>query len=188
MAKMTSNQRVCPVERAGFLDGKLRRWFHDPGRIIGSFVKEGMTVLDMGCGPGFFTLPMAQRVGDSGRVFACDLQQGMLDRVAEKLDGSQLKKRIILHVCEADRIGLSETFDFVLAFYMVHELPDVQGFFNELIGCVRPGGKVLMVEPKFHVSRGSFRKSILVAEQAGFVAVDHPGFFLSRVVLLVRRS
>lgn len=185
---MKSSQRVCPVELAGFLDGRIRRLFQNPYKIISPFVKEGMTVLDMGCGPGFFTVPMAQRVGDTGRVFGCDLQQVMLDRVAAKMEDSDVKNRISLHLCEANRIGLQETFDFVLAFYMVHELPDPQGFFNELMGCVRPGGKVLMVEPLFHVSRGSFKKSILIAEHAGFMAVDHPCLWFSRVTLLVRRA
>lgn len=183
----TSDQRVCPVERAGFLDGRLRRFFQNPDKIISPHVKEGMTVLDVGCGPGFFTLPMARRVGACGRVFACDMQQGMLDIIARKIEDSEMKNRITLHRCDTGRIGLSESFDFVLAFYMVHEVLDVQGFFDELHGCVRQGGKILMVEPKFHVDSGRFNKNILIAEHAGFMAVDYPGFMLSRAILLVRR-
>jgi hypothetical protein len=43
--------RVCPVELASSLDSKIRRWLQNPYKIVSPFVKEGMTVLDLGCGP-----------------------------------------------------------------------------------------------------------------------------------------
>ena len=46
------SENVCPVERAGGLDNRLRRWVHNPHKILGPYVKEGMTVMDVGCGPG----------------------------------------------------------------------------------------------------------------------------------------
>ena len=72
------NKRVCPVERAGSLDNRFRRWLQDPRKILSPHIKEGMTVLDLGCGPGYFTIDIAQMVGKSGRVIAADLQEGML--------------------------------------------------------------------------------------------------------------
>ncbi len=48
--------RVCPVERAGNLDNRFRRWIQNPRKILGPYMREGMTVLDLGCGPGFFLL------------------------------------------------------------------------------------------------------------------------------------
>ena len=71
--------RICPVELAGSLDGKIRRWLQNPQRILAPFVKEGMTVLDVGCGPGFFSVELAKLVGRTGKVISVDLQQGMLD-------------------------------------------------------------------------------------------------------------
>jgi len=47
------HNRVCPVERAGVLDHRIRRWLQDPQKILRPYVEEGMTVLDIGCGPGF---------------------------------------------------------------------------------------------------------------------------------------
>jgi ubiquinone/menaquinone biosynthesis C-methylase UbiE len=55
-----------------------------------------MTVLDFGCGPGFFTLPMAQMVGASGHVMAVDLQAEMLEKPREKLRATELAGRISL--------------------------------------------------------------------------------------------
>jgi len=63
-----------------------------------------MTVLDVGCGPGFYSVEMADMVGKSGNVIAADLQQGMLEKVEEKIKGTYIENRIKLHKCEKDRI------------------------------------------------------------------------------------
>ena len=60
-----------------------------------------MTVLDVGCGPGFFTVAMAQMVGKAGRVIAGDLQEGTLQKLRDKVEGTELSRRIALHRCEA---------------------------------------------------------------------------------------
>ena len=91
--KTEKKHRVCPVEEAGMLEHPLRRLYESPKRILRPFVGEGMDVLDYGCGPGFFTLEMARRVGPAGRVTAVDLQQGMLDKAREKLERAGLAER-----------------------------------------------------------------------------------------------
>ena len=176
--------RVCPVELAGSLDIRIRRWFQNPQKILSPFIQEGMTVLDFGCGPGFFTIEMARLVGRSGRVVAADLQEGMLDRLRRKIQGTELDARIILHKTEVDKIGLSERFDFVLAFYMLHEIPDQQRFFNEAVTLLNPEGQMLIVEPPFHVSRSAFERTIQKAEKAGFAPVEGPKVFFGKTVLL----
>jgi ubiquinone/menaquinone biosynthesis C-methylase UbiE len=125
------NNRVCPVERAGSLDNRIRRWLQDPQKILRPYIEEGMTVLDLGCGPGFFSIDIAQMVGKSGRVIASDLQEGMLQKLRDKIQETELEERIILHKCEENKIGLSEDVDLILAFYMVHEIPTQEEFFNQ---------------------------------------------------------
>lgn len=181
-----TNHRICPVEKSGFLENRLRRWVQNPEKILSPYVKKGMTVLDMGAGPGFFSIPMANMVGDTGHVVACDLQQGMLDRIAFKIKGTGLENTMTLHQCEPDTLNINRRFDFVLAFYVVHELQGIQKFFNELNSLIHDGGKVLVVEPRFHVPRKDFGKTILMARNSGFLAVRVPGFLLSYAALLVR--
>jgi len=53
MEKTESKPRLCPVESAGHLDTKLRRFFQNPSKILKPYIQSNMTVLDMGCGPGF---------------------------------------------------------------------------------------------------------------------------------------
>ena len=178
------NSRVCPVQRAGSLDNRIRRWIQDPQKILGPYIEEGMTVLDIGCGPGFFSIDMARMVGESGRVIATDLQEGMLQKLRKKVQGTKLEKRIILHKCEEDNIGVSEDVDFVLAFYMVHEVPNQEKFFNEIKSLLKPNGQVLIVEPPFHVSKTAFEETVRIARDAGFTPVEKPKVLLSKTMTL----
>ena len=71
--------RVCPSWLAFVLNNPLRKLLQNPEKILKGLVQEGQTAVDLGCGPGFFTLPLARMVGESGRVIAVDLQSKMLD-------------------------------------------------------------------------------------------------------------
>jgi len=181
---LVRKNRVCPVERAGSLDNRFRRWLQNPWKILGPFIKEGMTVLDLGCGPGFFSIDIAQMVGKSGRVIACDLQEGMLQKIRNKIHGTDLEKRIVLHQCQESEIGASEKVDFVLVFYMVHEVHNQEKFFNEIGATLKPNGQVLIVEPPFHVSKNAFEETIRTALGSGFEVVERPKVLFSKAVIL----
>ena len=179
--------RVCPLERAGSLESRLRRWFQNPRRLLSPYVSPGMTVLDIGCGPGFFTLEMARMVGPGGRVLAVDLQDGMLEKVSRKIAGTALEPRIVLHRCEPDRLGITDPVDFALAFWMVHEVPDQPVFFRELAALLRPGARALIVEPgPFHVSRDDFAHTLETARAAGFQTSPGPRLLFCRTARLTR--
>jgi ubiquinone/menaquinone biosynthesis C-methylase UbiE len=174
--KMNDNRnRVCPVSLAGGLDNRIRRMIQNPEAILSPYVLKGMTVLDVGCGPGFFSTALAGLVGDSGRVIAADLQEGMLEKLRNKIAGTELEKRIRLHQCKPDGINLSEQVDLALTFYMVHEVPDKTRLFKEIFSLLKSGGQFLLVEPKlFHVSRKEFEDTIKMAEAAGFKHAEGP--------------
>ena len=184
MKEVKKSERVCPVEKAGSLDNKIRRWIQSPRKILKPFINEGMTVLDIGCGPGYFSIDLAQMVGKSGKVIAADLQEGMLHKVKEKIDGTELEERIFLHKCEEDRIGLSEKTDFVLAFYVIHELPNSDDFFNEIFSILKPNGKIYIVEPPFHVSKKAFEQMMEKSKTIGFTPVERPKLLFNKTVVL----
>jgi len=175
--------RLCPIEIAWMLDCIFRRWIHKPKNILQGHIKGGMTVLDVGCGSGLFSIEIADMVGRTGKVIAADLQDGMLEIVRNKLAESN-KGIIRLHKCEENRIGISEKADFVLAFYVLHEVPSQEGFFQEIRTILRPEGKALVIEPKFHVSKKEFERSIKTAISTGFKCEKGPRVFMSRTVLL----
>jgi ubiquinone/menaquinone biosynthesis C-methylase UbiE len=161
---------VCPAEFAGSLDNPLRRLFHNPRKILGPFINKGMTVLDLGCGPGYFTGEIAKLVGEEGRVIAADLQEKMLIKMAGKMKGMGVEQRVELHKCSEDKIGIMKKVDFVLAFWMVHEVPDQLRMFEEL--------------RNIHVSGRSFSKTIAFSEAAGFEIIERPNVVISRSALL----
>jgi ubiquinone/menaquinone biosynthesis C-methylase UbiE len=176
--------RICPVERACSLDNRIRRWFQNPQKILRPYIKEGMTILEVGCGPGFFSVDMALMVGKSGQVIACDLQEGMLQKVKEKIDGTELEERIKLHKCEEGKIGVSDHVDFVLLFYVVHEIPNKEGLFDEIRSILKPNGQVLIVEPPFHVSKSAFEETIKKSIEVGFIDTDGPNMLFHKTVIL----
>ena len=178
---------VCPVEMAGGLDIKIRRWLQNPKKILGSYIKEGMTILDVGCGPGYFTIDLAQMAGKTGRVVAADLQEGMLQKIRDKIHGTEIGQRIAVHKCEEGKIGLSEKVDFILLFYMVHEIPNKEAFFNELGMILKSGGKVYIAEPPFHVSKKAFEETMSIASITGFDVVERPKLFLNKTAVLEKR-
>jgi ubiquinone/menaquinone biosynthesis C-methylase UbiE len=181
--------RVCPVELSGSLDGKLRKWFQNPSKIVSPYVKNGYRALDVGCGPGFFTIELAKLVGRSGKVIAADLQQGMLDKLKTKIEGTELQERIALVKCEKDRINVEEQVDFILTFYMVHEVPDKIGFLKQLHQILSKEGKYLLVEPKlFHVSAKEFKATLKAAQDAGFQIQSGPKLLLSWSALLQKKD
>ena len=178
------NHHVCPVERAGGLDNRIRRLIQNPQKILGAYIEEGMTVLDIGCGPGFFSIDMAKMVGESGRVIAADLQEGMLEKLRDKIKRTELEGRIILHKCQEDKTGVCESVDFILLFYVVHEVPNIEDFFNEIVTILKPNGQVLIVEPPFRVSKTAFEETIRKAREAGLTEVERPKVFLSKTAVL----
>ena len=101
---------------------------------------------------------MAKMVGDTGKVIAVDVQDEMLQRVKMMAARVGLESRIITHKSLPERIGVSDKVDFALAFYMVHEVPDAEAFLREVASLLKLKGKLLVVEPKFHVSASSFER------------------------------
>ena len=180
----SDKNRVCPVEKAGNLDSRMRRWVQNPAKILGPYVKEGMTVLDVGCGPGFFSIDMAEMVGEAGKVIAADLQEGMLDKVREKIKGTELEGRIRLHKCREEKIGVLEKVDFVLLCYVVHEIKKKEEFFNEIATILYPKGQVLILEPPFRVSKIEFEETVRKAREAGLKEAGRPKVFLSKTAVL----
>jgi len=160
--------RVCPVELSGSLEGKFRRWLQNPKKILSPYVKKGMTVLDIGCGPGFFSIELANLVGKDGKVIAADLQDGMLKILGDKIRGTEFEERITLVKSEKEKICVTEKVDFILAFYIVHEIVDKDNLFSELKNLLNENGKILIVEPKlFHVSKKEFQSTLGKAEKKG---------------------
>ena len=177
---------VCPWWHAYTFDNPLRRLIHNPSAIVGEHVGEGMRVLDLGCGMGFFSIAMARMVGDSGLVIAVDLQQKMLDVLMRRATRAGVASRIRPHRCEADRIGLEDEVDFALAFWMLHETPDAGEFAAQVRGVLRPGRQFMVAEPAHHVWPKHFERLVDSVQAAGFRECGRPRVRFSRAALFER--
>lgn len=180
---LIKGQHVCPWWLIHTFDNRLRRMFEDPEQVVAGLVGPGQTALDIGCGIGYFTLPLARLVGPQGLVIAADLQEKMLAGVQKRAERAGLISRIRLHTCRPETLGLNEPVDFILAHWMVHEVPDKERFLREVYALLKPGAAFLMVEPRGHVSRSAFDRTVALARQAGLTFVADPKVGLSRAAL-----
>lgn len=170
------SEHVCPWWIGYLLVSPVRRWMQNPDELIAPYVTPGMTVLEPGPGMGFFTLPLARRVG-SGRIIAVDIQPKMLDRLRRRATKAGLIQRIETRLAQPDSLGIDDlrgSVDFVLAAAVVHEMPSDERFFREAALAMAPGGRLLFAEPAGHVSESKFAAQLNSAAKAGFAVNSRP--------------
>ncbi|MCF8034980.1 MAG: class I SAM-dependent methyltransferase [Desulfarculaceae bacterium] len=180
-------QHVCPWWLAYTFDNPLRRLAHDPAKMFGEYVGRGSRAADIGCGMGFFSLGLARLVGDEGKVYSLDLQEKMLSRVRGRAERAGLGGRIETRQVTADNLGgedLSGGLDLVLAFWMLHEVPDQAGFMAQVKHLLKPGGVFFLAEPRMHVSQEAFAASLKLTQEAGYDLAAQPKVSMSRAAVL----
>jgi len=175
-------EHVCPWWLAYTFDNPVRRLLHRPETLFRGLVAPGQTAVDVGCGMGHFTLGLARMVGAEGRVVAVDLQDEMLRR-AER---AGLLDRIRLHRCTARSLGIAERADFVVASWMVHEVPDRAAFLVEVAAFMKPGARLFVAEPRGHVSEAEVESTVALAAEAGLRVERRPPMAVSRAVVFVK--
>lgn len=111
-------------------------------------LEEGMVVADVGCGPGFFTLPAAQVVGSAGRVYAIDIQPEMLQAVQDKARRAGLFNIETVKAQESSVPLPNAVADVVLLAFVLHEAVDPAAFAREVARILTPGGHLLVLEWK----------------------------------------
>ena len=160
--------RICPWWLTWTFDNPLRRLFHDPEKILEPYVVPGSRVADLGCGMGYFTVAMAKIAGPAGEVQAVDMQPPQLRAAERRCRRAGVVDRVRFIEAAPDSLKLTGPIEFVLAFWMLHEVPDRIGFFEQLRAVSDAGARVLIAEPMFHVSRDQVEAALKLAEGHGF--------------------
>jgi len=184
------SQRVCPPWIGYLLASAVRRWIQDPVPIISPYVREGMTILEPGPGMGFFTIPLARLVGASGRVVAVDLQPEMIAVLKRRAAKAGVLDRIDARLSPADTMALDDLAgkaDFTLAFAVVHEFPDAQRFFAEVVRASKPGASLLLAEPRGHVNDAAFDAELAAARTTQLEITARPVIRRSHAAVLVKK-
>lgn len=162
-------KHVCPWWLGYFLINPLRKFSHNPQKILGPYISPGMYVVDFGCAMGYFSLPMARMTGNNGKVYCLDIQEKMLVKLRRRVEKAKLGHLMETQlITNQGTIKIPEkTIDFILLFAVVHEVDDQVKLFKSLSALLKPGGKVLIAEPRGHVSLTSYTVSLKQAEKAG---------------------
>ncbi len=175
---------LCPAWLSFTLTNVFRRMAHDPARILGPFLRAGDTAIDVGCGPGFFTVPMARIVGERGLVVAVDIQPEMLEKTRRSAERAGVAGRVRLHLAAKDRLGLDVQADLALVFWTAHEVENLEIFFAEIRAALKPEGLLLLVEPRWHVPKRRYAEIVAAAVKAGFEPHETEPIWLSRAAVL----
>ena len=131
------HHRFDPGQAERLLGEERRVRWNPSVRLSKSGLKDGFTALDLGCGPGFWTAPMAEIIGDSGSVIALDVSQELLDFASNHNPSSRI--RYVLG--ELPSINLNDSsVDFVWASFLLHEISDLAVLLKELLRVLKPGG------------------------------------------------
>ncbi len=170
-----SEGHVCPLWVGRFMVSPLRKLWQPPKKLLRPFVQKGMRVLEAGCGMGFFSLPLARLVGKEGKVICVDIQEKMIMGLIERAELANLDDRIIARLATSDHLGigdLANSVDFVLLMAVVHESVDQEEFFRQIYSAMKPGAKILFIEPINHVSHEEFHNSLRIARRCGLTQLS----------------
>ena len=182
--RLTGQKIVCPWWLCFTFDNPLRRFFHDPEAILGPFIHPGDDVIDIGCGMGYFTIPLAKFAGPKGHVTAIDIQEKMLAALRRRAERNGVSETVTTHLGGSGPIECHEKADFVLLFWMFHEVPDQHALLIEIRDLLKPDGRVLFVEPIVHVPKKSFLQTTRIATELGFILKESPRTRFSHSALL----
>ena len=180
---------ICPVWVGYLLANPLRKLLHNPRKILSPHIKEGDRVIDVGSAMGFFSIPAAKMAGNTGKVYCLDIQQEMLDTLTGRAKKAGVDSIIETRLTTSDSYNIADLkseIDVAITFAVIHEVPDREALFHELYSALKTGGKVLVSEPKGHVSEEHFDSSLSRAVNAGFSVVSKGIEKMGRMAVLIK--
>lgn len=145
----------CQVEDrkipAFIINNFLRRLFQPPEKFLTKYLAGGDTAADLGCGPGYFTLPMAKIVGKSGKIHAVDFDRRAIERLAARASRQGYSGTIEGRAASASEINHIEngSVDFVLAEGLLCCMKDHAGAVEQIKRILAPDGRAYLSVMKF---------------------------------------
>jgi ubiquinone/menaquinone biosynthesis C-methylase UbiE len=170
------------VAGAPWLDRAEREREEDPDlamRLIR--VERGSTVADLGAGSGYFTVRLARAVGAGGKVYAVDIQQGMLDLLKRAAAQERLTNVIPVLAAEDDPRLPAASVDLVLMVDVYHELAAPQTTLAHLKRALKPGGRLVLLEYRAEDPAVPIRPEHRMTKAQVKLEVEHEGFRQQRV-------
>ncbi len=169
---------VMGVGGAAWLERPEREDEEAPSKALDALeLKPGMVVADIGAGSGYYSVRLARRVGPTGRVFATDIQQGMIDILNRRIAGERLDNVTTVLGGADDPKLPPRSLDLAIMVDVYHELQSPQVFLQRLRECFKPDGRLVLLEfrkedpriPIFEVHKMSVAEVKQELEAEGFV-------------------
>jgi 2-polyprenyl-3-methyl-5-hydroxy-6-metoxy-1,4-benzoquinol methylase len=187
----TRQRHLCPWWIGYLLVNPLRRLTENPEKILSPLVQPGMTAVDVGCAMGFFSLPLARMVGEHGRVVCVDVQERMLSTLVRRARRRGLDHVIEPGLCTQESLGLDSLkhrAGLVLAAHVVHESTHPGRFLSACRSMLRPGGHLLILEPRGHVSDDEFAATRKLVLDEGLIEQTPPKLRRSHTLVVQRQG
>jgi ubiquinone/menaquinone biosynthesis C-methylase UbiE len=128
-----------------FVHETLYNLLRDPYKALkAAGLGSGQVVLEVGCGPGFFTIPAARIVGETGQVYAMDLNPLAIDKVEEKVEKEKVTN-VKTILADVSRTNLYTFFDLAFLFGFTRPIGDIENIWSNIHRALKPGG-ILSVE------------------------------------------
>jgi ubiquinone/menaquinone biosynthesis C-methylase UbiE len=182
-----------PHQLAFVLASPLRKFITNRKRIIEEAgIKKDSIVLEIGCGPGFFTETISLTIGQAGKVYAQDVQKEMLNKAKKRLSYLQTKDNISYILSCASRIDLPDnSIDVVFAFNVFEELEEegrAKYAVMELWRLLKKDGLLFFSEHRFGGTAPIVNKVFKALIKTGFILIDKNKTFLSHRARFIRRK
>jgi ubiquinone/menaquinone biosynthesis C-methylase UbiE len=152
--------RVFIKVLAKAMESRFRYRFYHPNKILNGVQDlNGLTALEIGCGTGFFTIPIANLIGDKGSLTSIDILQESVDLVLKKVEDAKLKNVNVLKRDVTNTEFPSDTFDIVILFGVIPApMLSLAHVLSEIYRVLKPHGS-LSIWPSIPGLRKSFQKS-----------------------------
>ena len=170
------------VAGAPWLDRRERELEEDPDLAMRLLrVERGSSVADVGAGSGYFTVRLARAVGAAGKVYAVDIQSGMLELLKQKLARERLTNVIPVLAAEDNPRLPEQSLDLVLMVDVYHELSSPQVTLAHLKRALKPGGRLVLLEYRAEDPNVPILPEHKMTKAQVKLEVEHEGFRQLRV-------
>ena len=167
---MSPKTHRFPWWLAPLLTNPVRRLLDNPEALLGDLVQPVHVVLELGPANGFYSVPIARALGESGKLIAVDIEPRLLKMLEKRLQQRGLAGCLVPRLTENVELELADlagTVDRIVAANVVHELPKPRETLLALAATLKDNGQFLLVEPPGHVSRELFETELTWLGEAG---------------------
>jgi len=159
----------APAFLGAFLSSRFRERLQSMDQVIArSGIQPGMTVLDLGCGSGALSLPLAEVVGEEGLVVAVDLQRAMLRQLTARMPPADFTRILPIQASACALPLADESMDACVMSSALQEIPDRYRALREVERVLKPGGILAVTEFLIDPDYPFMSTTMRLGEQAGF--------------------